>query len=375
MAGLGAGTLAAWLLDPQVGRRRRAMVRDKAVRSVHGLEDAVDKGVRDLSHRAKGRVAEARGRFTERGGDDVILRERVRAELGRWVSHPHAIQVECLEGKVILSGPILEREVETLLGEVCHVRGVKDVENQLVPHASPEGIPSLQGGSRPVGRRNELMQENWSPSTRLLGGVGGAALVAMGLGSRGALGLPAALAGGLLLGRSILNVPVKRVVGIGAGRRSLDFHKTIEVRAPIDEVFAYWQRFENFPSFMEHVEEVRDLGGGRSHWVVCGPAGKKIEWDAEITRFEGRSVIAWRTVAGSAVQHAGIIHFEPSPRGTRLDIRMSYAPPAGAIGHTVASLFRADPKHAMDDDLIRFKSLLENGKATAHGTTVTRDNL
>jgi uncharacterized membrane protein len=56
-------------------------------------------------------------------------------------------------------------------------------------------------------------------------------------------------------------------------------------------------------------------------------------------------------------------------------VRMSYHPPGGAIGHAVASLFGADPKAAMDDDLARLKSLLEVGKAGAHGTHVTKEQL
>ncbi len=75
------------------------------------------------------------------------------------------------------------------------------------------------------------------------------------------------------------------------------------------------------------------------------------------------------------VENAGIIHFEEAGGGrTRLDIRLSYNPPAGAIGHAFAKLLGADPKKQMDDDLLRFKSLMELGKATGH-ETVTRDEL
>src|SRR5262245_4041237 len=106
LAGAGSGLVAAWLLDPQLGRRRRAMLRDKAVRTVHEVTGVVDTGVRDLAHRAKGRVATTRGRFSRAEVDDDVLCERVRAELGRCVSHPHAIQVTCASGQVTLSGPI-----------------------------------------------------------------------------------------------------------------------------------------------------------------------------------------------------------------------------------------------------------------------------
>ena len=87
-------------------------------------------------------------------------------------------------------------------------------------------------------------------------------------------------------------------------------------------------------------------------------------------------LFAWRTRKGAAVHHAGVVRFEEqSPDATRIHVRMSYRPPAGALGHAVAVLFRKDPKHALDDDLLRMKSLLEQGKATAHGQKVRLEQL
>jgi uncharacterized membrane protein len=94
-------------------------------------------------------------------------------------------------------------------------------------------------------------------------------------------------------------------------------------------------------------------------------------WDAEITERVPDEVLAWRSVPGAVIANAGIVRFERCPDGsTRLDLRMSYNPPAGAVGHAVASIFGADPKHALDDDMVRFQSLLERGKTTAHGAPV-----
>jgi hypothetical protein len=52
-----------------------------------------------------------------------------------------------------------------------------------------------------------------------------------------------------------------------------------------------------------------------------------------------------------------------------------YNAPAGALGHAVAKLFGADPKSELDDDLVRLKSLIEYGKASVGGTTVTREDV
>jgi uncharacterized membrane protein len=115
---------------------------------------------------------------------------------------------------------------------------------------------------------------------------------------------------------------------------------------------------------MRNIEQVRDLGNGRSHWVVAGPAKSHVGWTAEVTRFEQNKMIAWKSTPDSTIANAGMIRFEPSPDGgTRIHIRMSYNPPAGVIGHAFASLFGADPKHEMDQDLIRMKSQRRTGQA------------
>jgi len=113
---------------------------------------------------------------------------------------------------------------------------------------------------------------------------------------------------------------------------------------------------------MSHVREVRDLGDGRSHWVVDGPAGIRLGGNAVITQYIPDEVFAWKSEPGATVQHAGIIRFEPMrDGGTRVHVRLSYNPPAGAVGHSIAWLFGADPKQQMDDDLLRMKTFVETG--------------
>jgi uncharacterized membrane protein len=127
---------------------------------------------------------------------------------------------------------------------------------------------------------------------------------------------------------------------------------------------------------MSHLEEVQRTGEGRSHWVATGPAGSRFEWDAITTESVPNEVLAWRCEAGSTVDNEGIVRFRPNPDGTtQIDVRMSYNPPAGAMGHAVASLFGDDPKRAMDEDLLRLKSLLEDGETTADQGRVRVDEL
>ena len=374
MRGLMLGGIATYFLDRTRGHQRRAALRDKASHFLHELEDAAGKTTRDARNRGEGLRAAAAARADGAQVDDIVLHERVRSALGRVVTHPGSIEVGVQDGHVSLRGPVLAREVRRLLSAVRRVRGVRGVHNELTEHESAEGISWLQGG-RPRESRFELRQRNWSPAARFVTGLIGAA------GALGSRDLPRPLRGlvrwlGLgIMTRAATNLELKRLVGVTGGRRVIDIHKTITVAAPIDQVFDFWSRIENFPLFMSHLKDVERTGERTSHWIARGPAGTEFHWDAEITALEPQRTLAWRSADGATIKNAGIIHFEEADGGTRVDIHLCYNPPAGALGHGFASLFGADAKHALDDDLVRFKSLLEEGRATADGTTVQREEL
>jgi hypothetical protein len=176
-AALGAGTM--FLLDPDRGGRRRALVRDKLVRATHKTADGLDALSRDVANRARGTAAEVQERLRSDDVDARKLIERVRAELGRSVSHPRAIHVSATDdGCVRVSGPIFADEADPMLDAIRSVRGVCYVEDRLERHRTSEGIPSLQGGRERPGRRSALLQDSWSPTTRLLACMTGGALAA-----------------------------------------------------------------------------------------------------------------------------------------------------------------------------------------------------
>ena len=88
------------------------------------------------------------------------------------------------------------------------------------------------------------------------------------------------------------------------------------------------------------------------------PAGSTVEWYAVLTQVEPNEKLAWESVEGSAVRTTGVVHFRPVRDGaTEIDVHLLYAPPGGAIGHAVATVFGVDPKRSMDEDLVRLKSL------------------
>lgn len=366
-AGIGAGLM--YYLDPDRGRRRRSLVRDQFVHGGHKLRAAADTTARDMRNRITGTYASLRSWFDHRDPGDEVLTERVHARVGRLSSHPGSIDVSTRNGVVTLSGPILAREVPMVLERVRAVPGVKDVENRLEVHERPDHVPGLQGEATPAprGERGAFRQTNWSPTARALAGAAGGLTALYGFGRRGAAGIAAGLAGLVLLARAATNLDLRRLTGIGVPRRAIDVQKTIHIDAPVDRVFAVWSDFENLPSFMTHVRRVRRLDDGRQgvrwRWTTDGPAGAPVDFDTVITIFEPERLLAWRTEPASTVQHAGRVRFCGDADGsTTVDIKMTYNPIAGALGHAVAWLLNADPRHRMNDDLMRLKTYLETGK-------------
>ena len=366
-----AGAISMYLLDPDHGRRRRALMRDRLTSGMSRLDDATSVASRDLRNRARGVAHEVRSRFTREEVSDEILCERVRSRLGWAVSHPGAIEVSAQSGRVTLTGAVLEREYVRLLRTVWAVRGVADVEDRLSVHESPAGVSALQGSGRARGRRLGPWQDNWPPGIRvLMGATGGVLLLNALAGKRGALGILGGLTGAALIARSSTNMPIDRLVGTRTP--AMELQKCIDVAAPVEQVFETFSQLERFPEFMTHVREVRVRGDGTSQWTVEGPAGRTITWEAMTTRLEPNRLIAWRTLPGSAIEHAGLLRFEPRENGTRVLVTMSYTPPAGALGHAVARIFGADPKSELNDDLLRMKVFLETGRRAHDAAAMAR---
>ena len=361
-----------YLMDPERGPRRRALLRDQFVSAATDLGNVVEPTLDDLSNRTGGLVYEARGRIFEGEVTDHVLEQRVRAEMGRYVSHPGSLTVTASNGVVVLQGPVLKHEVEALMTAVATVPGVEEVINDMDEHKTRGDVPGLQGGDVPPAKQPEV----WPPAKRFLVGGSGSLLTAVGLKEGGLLGSLFSALGLAAVVRAVTDIQAKRLVGVDAGHRSVDVQKTINVNAPVEEVFRLWDNFENFPRFMGYVEEVRDLGNGRSHWVVKGPGPTTVSWDAAVTKRVPNEVIAWASGEATPVPNAGIVHFTPNQEGgTQIHIKMSYNPPVGAAGHAVADLLGYDPETMMHEDLARFKSLIEAGKTTANGQTVTREEL
>ncbi len=115
---------------------------------------------------------------------------------------------------------------------------------------------------------------------------------------------------------------------------------------------------------MRHLESVRSSGDNRSHWVAKAPLGQTVEWDAEIDEERENELIAWRSLPGADVVNVGSVQFSRASggRGTQVTVKLEYSPPGGAAGAVVAKLFGEEPSQQVDDDLRRFKALMESGE-------------
>lgn len=371
VAGLGLGALAMYFGDPQLGRRRRALLRDQYAHAARKVQEGTDLVLRDASHRAAGAMATMRNRLEHRGEvpADAILVARVRSALGRATSHPHAVRVEASDGRVTLSGVALAAECEAMIACAQKVPGVTHVENRLELHETAEHIPALQGGTVREGMRAEPFQENWSPAFRSLAGALGAGL-ALAAWRRGGLGgFLMGAAGSGLLARAATNRDVASILGVGRACRGVVVQKSIHIDAPVQEVYGRW-KVEDFPQWMTHVREVRALGNDMYHWVVDGPAGVPVEWDSHVTARAENCEMAWSSVPGSMVDTAGRVRFAEENGGTRVQVMLTYVPIGGLVGHAIAKALGSDPRSRMDDDLMRFKSMIETGRlphdAAAH---------
>ncbi len=135
--------------------------------------------------------------------------------------------------------------------------------------------------------------------------------------------------------------------------------REIIVKGDPQDVFNTWANFENFPMFMHYIKAVAMTGDRTSHWVMEGPLGKRIEWDAETTTFEPFTRIGWNSKQLSDLKTSGQVTFNPLPHGeTQITVTLHYDPPAGWAGDLVADLF-GNPEGKLEADLRNFKAYIE----------------
>lgn len=358
--GIGAGLM--YFLDPNRGKRRRALVKDRAVSLTNEASRELNKTGVDLRNRAQGVWFETEKLFEDEVPTDAQLERKIRARLGRLTSHPHQIKTAVEDGNVTLSGFILADEELLVLNGVASICGVKEIENKLEAHEAEENHPKLQGARR---RRRSVLakQKRWSPQTRILAAAIGGGLGILNAVKRNTATSLLASAGAGLLARSIFNKPFSELIAANGKTKAIKVQKTITINAPAERVFEVLKYPQYFPYFMSHVQKVEPVGDKHFEWTVDGIAGFPVSWETEVTEVVPNKLIRWKNSGDAANGQTGFLQLEPTEKGkTRLHVEMNYQPIGGTFGHFVAGLFGSDPKSELDDDFLRMKTYIEKGK-------------
>ena len=230
-----------------------------------------------------------------------------------------------------------------------------------------------------------ISDPNVGGAERLLSSAAGGALLVAGLQRRSSASLLLGALGGYLVYRGVTgHCELYKALGMttsaqpstrrGARRpyavsqhQGIHVEESVTINRSAEDLYDFWRHFENLPQFMSHLEAVKTLPNGTSHWRAKGPAGLDVTWDAEIVGDKRGELISWRSLPHSTVANAGAVRFEEAAGGTKVAVKLTYNPPAGRLGAAVARLFGEAPSLQIRDDLNRLKISMEDkgpGKVT-----------
>ena len=375
LGGAAAGALLMYMLDPDRGSARRAT-------STTALRNAGSRTGSALGNAWQG-IGERIGSAARHAGDAASeLLEEAGKTGGKYLDDASSTVGKYADEAGARANRVLEsakpngsarRTYDDALDGASRL--VDDAASSAGAAASRFGSMASQAAGSAARALHLENRDDFSALLRNPAVLGGGLLGLIGLFRRSPLGAAVALGAVALAARNsgsgsggAASSLLSNLLGSGRGRgQSIELEKTIRIDAAPDEVYEMWSNYENFPRFMSHVIEVRDIGRRRSHWVVQGPAGTQFEFDSVLTEQTKNRRLAWRSEPGAQIPNAGSVEFEPYRGGTRVTVRFSYSPPAGALGHGIAALLGSDPKRQMDDDLARMKHFIERG-ATQYGS-------
>ena len=340
LGGGAAGALLMYMLDPDRGSARRSMstaaIRNAGSRTGSALGNVwhgIGERVGAMAHQAGDAASDL--------ADEAGTRANRMLESAKPDGAAHRVWNDTVNG--------VSRMADTTGSEL-------DVAGSRLSRLAS------QAGDSVMGALNLHSRDDLSALLRNPAVVGGGLLGLLGLMRRSPLAGALGLAGLALAARSSGGQGLSNLLSSGSGGgRSIELEKSIRIDASPEDVYEMWSNYENFPRFMSHVIEVRDIGRRRSHWVVQGPAGSQFEWNSVLTEQSKGRRLAWRSEPGAQIANAGSVTFEPYRGGTLATVRLSYTPPAGMVGHGLAVLLGSDPKRQMDDDLARMKHFIERG--------------
>ncbi len=216
---------------------------------------------------------------------------------------------------------------------------------------------------------NKSTHINVGTTDRVISATAGSLLSWYGIKQKSLVGATLALAGASLIYRSVTgHSRVNEYLGIDTAKKNADsivIQSRSTIKKPRKELYAYWRKLENLPKFMKHLEEVTQTNKMQSHWKAAVPANLgSIEWDAQIIEEKENQFIIWSSLPGSEIDNAGEVRFHDDPEGNGTVVRttISYRAPEGKLGANVAKLLNPVFKEMVEEDLNRFKEIMEKGK-------------
>lgn len=221
--------------------------------------------------------------------------------------------------------------------------------------------------------------QNVSNTERIASVATGAGLVAYGIKRSDWLGALLSIAGGTLAYRGAtghcqiydaldVDMSDKSLLSKGKAKAKnwlsgdVEVVKSVTIDKSPAELYSFWREFENLPKFMDHLESVEVQDKMRSHWTAKAPLGSTVSWDAVITEDKENELIAWSSYGDAQIPNRGKVEFLPTVnRGTEVKVTVKYEPPAGKLSQIAAYFLTEEPNNQVEDDLRRFKRLMETG--------------
>lgn len=223
--------------------------------------------------------------------------------------------------------------------------------------------------------KQQVSSVNVGMNERYVSLVSGLALIFTGVRRGDFIGFLMTITGGYMLMRgSTGHDAIYKQLGVNTGvatnpasvsvphQQGIHVESTVIVNRPIEQIYTFWRNFENLPQIMSHLEKVEVMEGGISRWTAKAPLNTKVSWDAAIITEKPYEVIGWRSLADAQIANAGSVRFRtlPGGQGTEIRVSMEYVPPAGQLGAAIARLLGEEPQVQIDEDLRKFKQLMES---------------
>jgi len=370
LTGAVAAAGVMYYFDAGSGRRRRAEFGQRSAGAARRGVSRLQAASRDLAHRVYGLGARATARIRRGEVAPTVLVERVRARLGRVVSHPGAVHVSADEQHTVrLTGAVLAWEHEPLRRAIAQVAGVGAIRDELEVHESAQQVSALQGGARRA-LRGPADEAGATAALRLLMALAGSSLLVGGSRRRGTLGVMGAAAGSALLLRSV-TTPRRRPARYR--NRPLEVCQTLHLHAPVESVYEALHNSDRLVALLPALRALRHRADGATQWSVHDPQGWPLEWTAVVTELQPNRQIAWRTTDDSTLTQWGMAWLEPiDARQTRLHLYVSLRIIPGRTRQALRRLLGTGPHGELTENLARLRRYLDGASEAGPAGAGTR---